>query len=462
MAGSTGRMGLTCLPRRFMTTLRGFISDVRGASLVLVAASIIPMIGIVGLGVDTGRAYMVKARLGDALDAAGLAGAHEVDDVPTFQADVTMFFNANFPPGYMGSTVTMPLPTVSADGNTIQMTATATVPTTLMSLFGKNDITVAAATEVTRQLQSMDVAIAIDLSSSMNLDEADPPTGTTRLTAAKTATTTLLNVLFGPDATKDHLLVGVVPWNGKVNVFEDGTTITPVPLLAPEPAAWKGCVYARYSNDGNPANDADHLLPPVVVGGTDWTGWNPAPAGTDDECDLCSICSPHGITRLNNVRATTQAAIDGLTAQAMPTSPWDMPLASTNIASGLAWAWRVVTPGEPFNDADPLASGGHQRAIVLLTDGAQTGFEDDAYHETFGHNTAGTAGMNARLTAVADNIKAGGVKIYVIQFRYEDAMMKSVANEPNPPYYHFAADGADLNAAFQEVANHLSQLRLSK
>lgn len=40
--------------------------------------------------------------------------------------------------------------------------------------------------------------------------------------------------------------------------------------------------------------------------------------------------------------------------------------------------------------------------------------------------------------------------------------MKSIASGPTAPYYRCAPDAAALTAAFQEIGNHLSKLRLSK
>ena len=48
--------------------------DHGGAVAIYLAFAIVPVIGFVGIGTDTARAYMVKSRLSSALDAAGLAG----------------------------------------------------------------------------------------------------------------------------------------------------------------------------------------------------------------------------------------------------------------------------------------------------------------------------------------------------------------------------------------------------
>ena len=42
------------------------------------------------------------------------------------------------------------------------------------------------------------------------------------------------------------------------------------------------------------------------------------------------------------------------------------------------------------------------------------------------------------------------------------SLMKEIASGPDAPYYHYAPDSTTLQTVFQEVANHLSELRLSK
>ena len=287
--------------------------------------------------------------------------------------------------------------------------------------------------------------------------------------------------------------MGVVPWNLKVNVtdgtpFSSSTTqavagftnpITDkfqtsvyyannsiVPLLSEPPAVWQGCVYARYSDDGNDSNDADLLLGPLSVGGADWPGWQPI--GPDAEpsiggsswaggtCGNCGACLDHAITPLTDDRSAIEAAIADMTN----------PDGQTNIVQGLAWGYRVLSPGEPFDQADPNPVGNHQRAIVLLTDGQHWGNQGDAYDGAFGSGAgAGAVGLDQRLRDLATYIKSQGITIYAIQYYFDNgplaSLMQDVATEPGAPYYHFAPDAAALDAVFEEIANHLSNLRLS-
>ena len=62
----------------------------RGAVAVLVALSMVVLLGMVGLALDTGRAYMVMAKLNAATDAAAYEAAKAVSQGTT-QADQTNY-----------------------------------------------------------------------------------------------------------------------------------------------------------------------------------------------------------------------------------------------------------------------------------------------------------------------------------------------------------------------------------
>ncbi|MBL8660573.1 MAG: hypothetical protein JNM75_12550 [Rhodospirillales bacterium] len=185
--------------QRGRTACRRLGADHRGGVAVFMAISLIPILGLMGVATDTARAYIVKSRLSSAVDAASLAGgqiffsAHRDDDI-------RMFFDANFPSGYLGASVDGPNIVADEAHEKVAVTATATVPTTFMRLFGYDDVDVYAAAEVTRKMQALDVVLSIDISGSMN---SAAPGGGRRIDAAKTAAYELIDILFGADGTKD-------------------------------------------------------------------------------------------------------------------------------------------------------------------------------------------------------------------------------------------------------------------
>ncbi len=498
---------LTPAQRRVWNTVarsaRRLRLDRRGAIAVFLAFAIIPLIGFIGIATDTARAHLVKSRLSSALDAAGLAGGYSFF-LPTRDADIRMFFDANFPPGYMGATVSGPAILVDEAAETITLTAGATIPTTFMRVFGYETVTVTAEAEVTRKMKALDVVLAIDMSGSMGRGGG---TKGTRIQAAREAATELINILFGSDSSKAVLNIGLVPWNGKVNVTIDGTafdpTLTttvarpaftnpedpppnpaspppphpqnqvfvanksPVPLLEVPPAGWRGAVYNRFLDDGVATDDADIVYGPVNLPGADWVAWQPLgpesePVRGGFRCPQavgnieCTPTLRHGITPLQNQKQVILDAVSALTS----------PGGTTNIPGGLGWAWRVLKPAAPFTEAVPDPEYNREQSIVLLTDGANFGGSGDGYKATFGYGASARPDMNARLLALADAIKADGVIVYVIQFANSGpqlrTLLQKVASGPGSPYYFFAPDAATLQQIFRKIANHLSQLRLSK
>jgi Flp pilus assembly protein TadG len=466
---------------------------------------IVAFVGFAGLSVDAMRGYLVQSRLSSALDAAGLAGARVMYS-PTRNDDIRMFFESNFPPGYMGAAVIFPdsadpailEPQVDAEQEVLTLRAQATIQTTLMRVLGFDTLTVGATTQITRETEMLDVVLAVDMSGSMGSSLGSG----TRISAARDAATELINILFGTDELKSLLKIGLVPWSSKVNVslrgsnydpslttsetvpnynnpFAPDTTKiyhvnnSPVPLLSNPPAGWRGCVFARYRN-GGVADDADLMQGPALASsgtpltGLDWPAWQPTdPTGepvsgwqvcstsvNGGECTSCLPSSNGGITPLQSTKTGIQTAIDALTS----------PSGNTNAVAGLAWAWRVLTPEPPFTDAELNPLGNRTQAIILLTDGDQTGNNGDAYKAVFGVSGS-VPGQDQRLRDLADTIKAQGVLIYTIQFANTSGplatLMKYVATGPDKPFYQAAPTAEELRTVFQEVANDLSQLRVS-
>jgi Flp pilus assembly protein TadG len=472
--------------------LQRLARDRRGAVAVFVGAGITAFVAFVGLATDAARGYMVKARLSQALDAAGLAGGKAIN-TPNINADIESFFKANFPPGYMGATLDGPIFELDETGTKVTVRASATIGTTFMRVLGFENMTVSSETEVTRETQLLELVIAFDMSGSMT----DYLNGKPKVKWARDASNNLVNILFGSSETKELLKIGLVPWNSKTNVMLNGTVYnsaltttttvpsfknpltganqttlwfannSPVPLLKAPANNWRGCVYSQYINNGL-ADDADIYLDGLSTPTGDWKGWEPI--GPEGEpvpgwsiCSgavggsECTACLTHAITPMTNTKATITNAINQLLS----------PAGGTNITEGLQFAWEVLMPSAPFTEAEPEDPNlKRQRAIVLMTDGENCGASGDGYKATWGLCNYAQPYMDDRLRLLAANIKASGVQLYAIQFGNagtgQQALMKEIATQPNAPFYWYAPTAAELATAFTTIANTLSQLRLSK
>ncbi len=210
--------------------------DNRGASALLIGFSLIPIIGVFGFATDLTRAYIVKSRLGDALDAAALAGGRSLFEKDVHEKIIQKYFKANIKDKLMGATVSAIVELdkdekvlVSghiheADESTLRVKATAEVPTLLMSIFTDTPITVESYTEVVREDVQLDIILAIDMSGSMGYPlGGSGSTGPLKVKIARDAAKNLVNILFGSNAVNPLLKIGLVPWSGSVNITDNGT-----------------------------------------------------------------------------------------------------------------------------------------------------------------------------------------------------------------------------------------------
>ncbi|ASL47511.1 hypothetical protein bAD24_III08955 [Burkholderia sp. AD24] len=148
----------------------------RGSVSIIVAVSLIALLGILGLAVDSGLGYMVKARLDAATDGAVIAageavtrGNNQTQQTANAQQAATAFFAANYPAGFLGSTVTAGTPSIvfNAGTVTIGMTATASVPVTFMHTLGFKLLNVSSSSQAIRK--TLDMAFVIDTTGSLNV-----------------------------------------------------------------------------------------------------------------------------------------------------------------------------------------------------------------------------------------------------------------------------------------------------
>ena len=142
------------------------IKDTRGNVAVLFGLGLIPMVLGVGIAVDYGRALMVRERMQGALDAATLGvGSWPGLSEAQMQSKAQEYFNANFKPSNSAASNSMgtvsPLH-LSTSGNSIIVSASASVPTTFMRVANIDHVDVVASTTVVVGMGTAEVALALD------------------------------------------------------------------------------------------------------------------------------------------------------------------------------------------------------------------------------------------------------------------------------------------------------------
>lgn len=158
----------------------------RGAVAIMVALTLLILLAVVGLVIDGGLAYMVKARLNAAVDSAAVAAARAVtagnnqtEQTASAQAAAVQFFTANIPDGYLLSKPALLSTTVTFNAGmvTIDVRAEAPMPVSVMQVLGFTSMNPVAYAQTIRK--DLDMAFVVDTSGSLT------SSATTVRTAAK-------------------------------------------------------------------------------------------------------------------------------------------------------------------------------------------------------------------------------------------------------------------------------------
>lgn len=438
----------------FLKFIRDFARSESGMTLPLLAVSMVAITGMTGLAVDVGRMQLVQSKLQFSLDAAGLAGGSTVSTT-SLNSEVSKYLNVNFN-GYLGSTLTGTNVSVDSTNTIITLSATATLPSTFMSVLGVNTLTVNANSQISRAVTGLELVMVLDNTGSMS---ASAGGGVSKIQALQTAANSLLTTLFNGQATSTNgkLWVGIVPFSQTVNIGTGhptwmnttyDATISSMPLATGPgwgPTSWGGCVDARNTNNEDITDDppsttnvntlfdayywtSDNLNKDGVAnaayndwaipvykhckGGSCTTVTNTCSTSNGYTCTLTSyqyaspinttnagpnLLCPQQVTPMTNDSTVLTTAINAMT-----------PEGDTLINQGLQWGWNMISPRwqglwggtmSANNLPLPYNTPGMNKAIVLLTDGENT--IDNTAHGAYwfvGDNWLGTTNSNTGIT----------------------------------------------------------------
>ncbi len=184
----------------------------------------------------------------------------------------------------------------------------------------------------------------------------------------------------------------------------------------------------------------------------------------------------------------------------------------TNQIEGLAWAWRVLSPGAPFSQGRPYDDPNDpvRKVIVLFTDGDNTSLDsnnqvlrsdyaglgyrslfstyqttqvptvvgstvtwgnqvDSAWHRS-GITTSSSSAVtyfNTRQLELCQTIKDLEIEIYAIGYDItangaaEQLLEACVTQDPDNPHYFSADNAEELQQAFSAIGSGIGDLRLT-
>jgi Flp pilus assembly protein TadG len=485
--------------------LRRFVDAKGGAVAMIFALSALPLLMMTGAVVDLRRLAAARSNLQATADAAALAGVDALrqNTNPTLAA--TNYVNAAFEGSAVRATLSPP---PDIQGNAVKVTVNLSVPMTFMKLARFNEVSIKAEATATfgaggdGGAEAAEIVLALDTTGSMGLTGSDGDQ--TRMEAAKAASKKLINkVMFKPDGSQDpNVRVGLVPFAQYVNVglqyrnesWIDNTqdytkpggqvcgtiyqTWDPGPPRRVQKTCWNSdetstdCSYDEPTriNLRDPIQSCTNSTPQTLkwngcVGSNPYDYWDSnwgrpityfydevvelfggRPFGNTKAYGVLDAECPGPLIRLTTNQLELNSAISSME-----------PGGFTYIAPAVLWSWRLLTRGQPFNDAKQ--SGDAVKSLVLMTDGANTRAHHQGYYD---HEiTTSIAAADAKTLAVCTNAKKAGIKIYTIGFMAPESvkpLLKQCANTPTN--YYDAPSVPELERAFAAIGTKMTTMRL--
>lgn len=150
--------------------MRNILHDRAANTLAISAAAMIPLMAMVGGGIDASRYYMAAARMQNACDAGALAARREMTtDVFTDAHKTTglNLFDQNFNEGIFGIENRTRNYTTDGQGK-VTGTASGVLPTTIMDAFGYEQFNITVTCSADVNISNTDIMFVLDVTGSMN------------------------------------------------------------------------------------------------------------------------------------------------------------------------------------------------------------------------------------------------------------------------------------------------------
>ncbi len=474
-------INLFCVFDKYKRACNGAVAVVFGLTIPVLIAS-------VGVSVDMSQAYLVKARLSSALDAAALAAASTgSEDEQEIQDRVDAFVEANYPSGKIGTTIDVD---ASLDGDELTVTASARLDTSFMKYFGYKDVTVDAATIVQREVRGLEVVMVLDNTGSMNTND--------NIETLRSATESFITILFESVSDPEFVKIGLVPYASSVNVGPygvgidvDGEDYGNIFVEPPE-----NDVYAGYYNGLNPYTldhygiDEEDLEYDLVSKGQ-WHGCVLAqdyPLDTEDHegpwemyrhdyhgndyykfNDYYDGSLADGYNAFNgpNLYCPQQPIVPLMSdEQFLLDSAENMTASGATLGNfGMAWGWRVVSPGLPFDEGADYDDKAWDKVVVVMTDGINTMSNIYSAYGLSNEHDIDANDLDDRFSETCDNMKEQGILIYTVTFDdgvdddTKDLFRFCASSTAN---YHDAPTQDALEEVFEQIARELSNLHIKQ
>ncbi|MDO8978043.1 MAG: pilus assembly protein [Afipia sp.] len=441
---------------------RGLIARFRHAQggnvAVLFGIAILPLLGFVGAAVDYARVNNARTAMQAALDTAALMISRDASGLTTEQISqkAKEYFNALYKhPEALNVVITATYTKSANEGSKVVLTGSGTMKTDFMKVAGYPNLDFGAGSTTVWGNTRMRVAMALDITGSMN--------NAGKLAAMKTAAKSLVDTLKTSSKTVDDVYLSIIPFNVMVNVGNTNKNATWLDWdksygscsqsskttksscvaagkvwTASNLNNWKGCV-----TDRTQSYDTTKDAPTTATPGTLFLGesYNDCASSILPMTSVFSANESDGSSDDNTIKGK----INNLVADGY-----------TNQGIGMHWAWMMLQSTDPFPTPAKDANYKYTDAIILLSDGENT---QNRWYSS-------ASQIDARQKILCDNIKNranGTTLVYTIQVDTdggaESAVLKYCADPGN---FYSSTTASGIAAAFDSIGNSLTKLRIAK
>lgn len=435
-----------------------YARDRRGSVAVTMALSLLTLALAVGMSIDVGRYILMKTRLQQIADAAGLA-ANAYDGGRTNDTLREIAEKAIAANKMSGNFATVSIVSSVYDEATgrYNLTLRGDMKTTLMRVGGIDTMAATASTSTYRVAVPIEIALVVDNTTSMNtVVEA----GKSKIELVKDA----LNDLIDSLANSSYVKVGIVPFTLTVKVGTQYTDAIWMDASTKKTTqSWGGCpgfrTANRYTLDKTPGVISIPPRSPEENEGYPYNYWN------------CGGTQMREILPLTDAKRFKQTILDAVSGSLGESASF--------VPIGLIWGWNVLTAEAPYvqgRTKEEVAETGGRKVLILLSDGGnntgpivQEKVDEDpslkgtAWSAPFGYASEGDA-MQKKL---CENIQADGIDVFTVlymgpfdlNYASNVTLFKNCASRTS--WAFVANDAAKLKKAFRDIGEGIVGLRLT-
>ncbi|QJU57910.1 TadE/TadG family protein [Sphingomonas sp. AP4-R1] len=491
-----------------MRRVRAFFPDNRGNVLILTAAFLLPMLALIGSGVDIGRVYVARSRMQQACDAASLAGRwafSQGQTTDTATAEAQKFFTFNFQQGSFGTAPFTPIVTVTGTTTkVVTVSASTTLRLTIMGLFGFPPMAVATTCTAEQNFVNTDIVLVLDTTGSM-ADKATSKDTQTKIEGLRAAVLALYDQLAPIQtqlaAANMRMRFSIVPYSSTVNVGKLIYGVDSSYIRNPAPyqkcsnyssnngctggyqaisvthstsnpnwftsSSWGGCIEERQTTSTITASTS--AIPAAAYDldidrkpDSDATRWPPYDPSYASYSKLQVAC-PQPAKRL---QAWTRSDLDTYLQALSPDG-------GTYHDLGMIWGARMISSAGIFADSPSTYNGmPTNRFVIFMTDGLlDTGptlysaYGVEQYDKRVTGGWTSKADQDSRhqqrFNLMCSAVKNRGVSIWVVAFASSlDTNLTNCAS--NSGQASTSANSADLTTKFVQIGKSIGAMRLTQ